>query len=131
MEFTLLVTEYEGQTFVWTSLPDEAKAAVGEGLEEHTFTLKSPLQERHRQEADRLMWHSGNYDGSLQWAATAVAYLQSWSLPQPLTLDGFAQLHPALAGTISAQILNRVFPGQHPFLASLLNDRQPTSPEPV
>lgn len=133
MEFKLLVAEHDGQVYVWTDLSQEIRDAIGDVLQEHTFTMRTPLQERHRQEFDRLMWRSGAYDESMRWAATAVAYLQSWSLPQPLTLDGFASLHPSLATMIGLQASQRVFPdaSQNPFFVSLLNARQQTSAEPA
>lgn len=132
MEFTLLVAEHEGQTFVFTDLPDAAKEAIGDSLKTHTFTLKAPLQERQRQEYERLMWRNGQYDDSLRWAASAVAYLQSWTLPEPLTMEGAGSLHPALAQAVGIQTQNAVFPpvSNAPFYESLLNARLQTSPEP-
>lgn len=133
MEFTLFVAEHEGNVYVLADVSDEVRAALGDALQTHTFTLKAPLQERHRQEYDRITWRTGVYDDSMAWAAAAVAYLQAWTLPQPLTLEGFASLHPSASRAVGVNTLKHVFPnlGDSPFFMSLLNARQPMSTEPA
>jgi len=129
MKFTLKVLEDEGQVFVFDKLPvavEDVLRADKKELKEYTFTLKDPIQEKHRQEVERLMWLStGQKDEALRGAATAVGYLENWDLPVPLTMDGFQTLHPVLAENIRLRIEAMVFPSwiTNPFFSKLLKDK--------
>lgn len=97
------------------------KAALGAEMpahETHTFTMKEPICEAINQECERMVWSINPMTGRLERdpaltrAATIVAYLQSWSLPYPLTMETVSsKVHPALVSFISMEIEKRVYPG--------------------
>ncbi len=113
-EFRLYVMEDGDECLVFRErppLPDEA----GELVKEHTFHLKSPIKQAHAQEAERLQWVADPLAGTVKdpgllGAARAVAFLAAWTLPQPLTLEGFGELAPPLADAIHAAIVTRAYP---------------------
>ena len=100
---------------------DPVKVALGDQMvpyDTHTFTMKEPICEALNQECERMVWAINPMTGrlerdpSLMRAATIVAYLQSWSLPHPLTMDSVGkQVHPALVSFIAMEIEKRVYPG--------------------
>ena len=119
--FTLYtVTVPDGPVIPYIDI-EPLKAALGEGMvpyETHTFTMKEPICEALNQECERMVWVVSpltgrlDRDPALQRAATIVAYLQSWSLPYPLTMETVSsKVHPALVTFISMEIEKRVYPG--------------------
>src|SRR5690242_5687880 len=55
LELTCYVVREGEQIWAFTELSDELLAALGEAVQKHTITLKSPLQYRYQMEADQAM----------------------------------------------------------------------------
>lgn len=109
--FDLWVMEGDDELLVFRAAPPEGTSNVVK----QTFHLKSPPKQLYAQEAERLQWVMDplaglQRDPGLRAAAVSVAFLSGWTLPQDLSMAGFAEVHPALADAVAAEVLARVYP---------------------
>ena len=128
MEFVLHIVEMlDGDVPLAdpSTLKPELREQLGDALKDHRFVLRAPVTERLRQEAEARMWVPDVLLGvrraeELRAASYCVTFLASWTLTEPaadgtrkarpLTMEGFAGLHPLLADAIWQQVGPRVMP---------------------
>jgi hypothetical protein len=142
MEFKLIVVKADvDNLWVYTSLPEEVQTKLGDACKTHTFTMKSPINYGLEMDKQNLMLVPDamglglRVEGSLDYPARIVAYLKSWTLDEPLTLDGAKSLHPALLEPIATEISFRVRRGGlglEDFFPELLTngEQSPDTPSP-
>lgn len=116
MHFELFVYEEAGNLLVFQELPEPIREGLGEAVKVHRFELKQPMTHALRMQADQLA-RTGDallgftLDESRRQGAFCEAFLESWTLDKPLTVDGFNSLHPNLAEAVFSTLFARVYPG--------------------